>query len=79
MIFELLLSHSEVLIHDQLYELIQLEEEHGDRLLDEDGAAWFHELTSRVMLVEYYYPDYYSTHTTVKVPQYAKDYTNVRL
>ena len=39
MIFELLLSHSEVLIHDQLYELIQLEEEHGDRLLDEDGAA----------------------------------------
>ena len=56
-----------------------MEEERGELLLDEDGAAWFHELTSRVMLVEYYYPDYYSTHTTVKVPQYAKDYTNVRL
>ena len=80
-VFELLLSHSEVFVLDELYELWQIEEgeaEHEYFMLPVYEAELLHELKSRAMLAEYYYPKYYSTGIDVKVPQCVQDYRNIR-
>ena len=78
MVSELLLSHSEVLRFDELYKWRQIEEESDDLILQKEDVALFHNLKSRAMFTEYYYPNYYSTNIDAEVPQYVKDYSNIR-